>query len=234
MRSALVIPAAGSGSRFGAALPKQLLALAGRAVLLRSLDAFAGLVDEAVLVVSADIRGAVESLLVDQTFPFPVRLVEGGTTRQESVYNGIRATDPTCHAVLIHDAVRPLVPRSCIAACLEALRYEPGAVVAVPCAPTVKRAAADTGVVDTTVPREGLWLAQTPQGGRRPLLIEAFARAAANGWSCSDDAQVMERAGFRVALVQGDACNLKITTPDDWAVAEALIAARAIKGGGHG
>ena len=197
-------------------------------MLLRSLDAFAGQVDEAVIAVSDDLRAEVERLLVDARLTFPVRLTAGGATRQDSVHRGLLATDERAEAVLIHDAVRPLVPLRCITACIAALTTADAAVVAIPCAHTVKRsrlAAGDATLVDATVPRDDLWLAQTPQGLRRTAGLAAFARAAAEGWSCSDDAQVMERAGYRVALVPGDARNLKLTTPDDWAVAEALLAA---------
>ena len=221
-RISLVIPAAGNGTRFGGPIPKQLLPLKGRAVFLRSLDAFAGHVDEAVLAVSADMRADIEALLKNADLPFPVRLTAGGASRQASVYAGLLASDPSCDAILVHDAVRPLVPAPCIAACIAALREYVTAVVALPCAATVKRARSD-GTVDTTVARDDLWLAQTPQGLRRAEALAAFKRAVVEGWLCSDDAQVMERAGHRVALIMGDARNLKLTTPDDWAVAEALM-----------
>ena len=221
-RISLVIPAAGNGTRFGGPIPKQLLPLKGRAVFLRSLDAFAGHVDEAVLAVSADMRADIEALLKNADLPFPVRLTAGGATRQASVYAGLLASDPSCDAILVHDAVRPLVPAPCIAACIAALREYVTAVVALPCAATVKRARSD-GTVDTTVARDDLWLAQTPQGLRRAEALAVFKRAVVEGWLCSDDAQVMERAGHRVALIMGDARNLKLTTPDDWAVAEALM-----------
>ncbi len=221
-RVSLVIPAAGSGTRFGGPIAKQLLLLKGRAVLLRSLDAFAGQVHEAVLAISADAHDEIAALIATAGLPFPVRLTTGGATRQESVHAGMLASDPTCDLLLVHDAVRPLVPRTCIAACIAALADHVAAVVAVPCAATVKRARADR-TVDATVPRDDLWLAQTPQGVRRTEALAAFARAVSEHWSCSDDVQVMERAGHRVALVMGDARNLKLTTPDDWAVAEALI-----------
>lgn len=234
MRTSLVIPAAGRGLRFGGSgrsgnnAPKQLLPLAGRVVLLRSLDAFAGLVDEAVLAVSDDLRNEVERLLANEHFPFPLRLTAGGATRQESVHRGLLATDANADVVLIHDAVRPLVPPRCITDCIAALAHADAAVVAIPCAHTVKRsrlASGDATLVDATVSRDDLWLAQTPQGLRRAAGLAAFARAAAEGWLCSDDVQVMERAGHRVVLVPGDARNLKLTTRDDWAVAEALLAA---------
>lgn len=219
IRATLVLPAAGSGSRFGGQIPKQLLPLVGIPVLRRSLDAFAGLVSEAIVPTSPGIRDQVADALAGS--PIPVRLVDGGSTRQASVHAGLLASDPSCSLVLVHDGVRPLVPRSCIIACLAALSHHPAAVVAVPCPDTVKRAD-DSRLVAETVPRDALWLAQTPQGFRRAEGLAAFARAAAEGWQCSDDAQVLERAGHAVALVPGDRRNLKLTTPDDWAVAEAL------------
>jgi 2-C-methyl-D-erythritol 4-phosphate cytidylyltransferase len=221
-RVSLVIPAAGRGTRFGGPVAKQFLLLKGRAVLLRSLDAFAGQVNEAVLAISADAYDEIAALIATAGLPFPVKLTTGGATRQESVHAGLIASDPTCDLVLVHDAVRPLVPTRCVTACITALAEHVAAVVALPCAATVKRARSDR-TVEATVPRDDLWLAQTPQGLRRAEALAAFARAATEHWSCSDDVQVMERAGHRVALVPGDARNLKLTTPDDWAVAEALI-----------
>jgi 2-C-methyl-D-erythritol 4-phosphate cytidylyltransferase len=221
-RVGLVIPAAGRGTRFGGPVAKQFLPLKGRAVLLRSLDAFAGQVAEAVLAISPDAHDEVAALIATAGLPFPVRLTAGGATRQDSVHAALKAGDPTCGLVLVHDAVRPLVPARCIAACIAALADHVAAVVAVPCSATVKRAR-DDRTVEATVPRDDLWLAQTPQGLRRTEALTAFARAETEGWSCSDDVQVMERAGHRVALVPGDTRNLKLTTPDDWAVAEALL-----------
>jgi 2-C-methyl-D-erythritol 4-phosphate cytidylyltransferase len=223
MPAVLVLPAAGSGSRYGGPIAKQLLPLAGIPLLRRSLDAFAGLVVAAVVPTSDGLREQVAAALAGS--PIPVRIVGGGATRQASVHAGLLATDPAWDLVLVHDAVRPLVPRRCIADCLAALASHDAAVVAIPCPDTVKRTAEGAAEVASTVPRDGLWLAQTPQGFRRDAGLAAFARAVAEGWTCSDDAQVMERAGHRVALVPGDRRNLKVTTPDDWAVAEALLAA---------
>jgi len=215
----LIVPAAGSGQRFGGPLPKQLLLVAGRPVLAWTLAAFAGAVDQAVLAVSAEVHDAVAAIAA--TAPFPCQLVIGGATRQASVATALAACPPG--PVLVHDAVRPCVPRRCIDDCLAALKLHAGAVVAVPCAATVKRSD-DGRTVVTTVPREPLWLAQTPQGFDRDIALAAFARAAREGWDCSDDVQVLERCGLSVALVRGDARNLKITTPDDLVVAEALLA----------
>jgi 2-C-methyl-D-erythritol 4-phosphate cytidylyltransferase len=232
MHPGLIIPAAGRGTRFGGPIPKQLLPLKGRAVLLRSLDAFCGLIEHAVIATSEELDRDINELLRGEKYPFSLSVVRGGDTRQASVFAGLqhlarhsdKQSQPPCDHVLIHDAVRPLVPPACIAACLDALGDADAAVVAVPCAATVKRAHAD-GSVEMTVPRDALWLAQTPQGLRTAPGLAAFTRAEREGWQCSDDAQVMEKAGHRVVIVPGDARNLKLTTPDDWAVAEALISA---------
>ncbi len=224
MRAALILPAAGSGSRFGGDIPKQLLPLAGVAILRRSLEAFSGLVEQVIVPVATSLREAVAATLAPCATRFDLRLVEGGATRRRSVHAGILAAGADIDVVLVHDAVRPLVPRRCITDCLAALVDHDAALVAIACADTVKRSS-DGRIVDGTVPRHDLWLAQTPQGMRRAAALAAFARAEVEDWDCSDDAQVMERAGHRVALVAGDACNRKITTPDDLALAQAMLAA---------
>ena len=221
MRAVLVLPAAGIGSRFGGPIAKQLLPLAGIPVLRRSLEAFAGVVSEAIVPTNDALHDDVVAALAGSSIP--VRIIRGGATRQASVHAGVLASDQACDVILVHDAVRPLVPRACILACLEALTRHAAALVAIPCPDTVKRASSQQ-IVSETVPRDDLWLAQTPQGFRRTEGLAAFARALAEGWACSDDAQVLERAGHHVALVPGDRRNLKLTTADDWAVAEALLA----------
>ncbi len=218
----LVLPAAGSGSRFGSATPKQMLPLDGIPILRRSLDRFLGLVSAVVIPAPAELHRELRVIVADA--PLPVQVIVGGATRQASVHAGLRASDPSHALILVHDAVRPFVPHACIAACIAALATHDAAVVAVPCSDTVKRAEVDVpGRVATTVNRSGLWLAQTPQGLRRAVALAAFDRAEREGWAVSDDVQVIERAGGSVALVAGDRRNLKITTPDDWALATALL-----------
>jgi len=226
--AALILPAAGKGLRFGGAVAKQFLDLAGTPVLARTLAAFRGHVDAAWVAVSDDGRDDAAAIVAAHPPGFPVHLIAGGATRQESVHAALRAVAPVHDVVLVHDAVRPLVPVACIDACLAALTQQPAAVVAVPCAATVKRSV-DGWLVARTEPRDGLWLAQTPQGFRRELGLAAYARAAAEGWlaACSDDAQVLERCGHAVALVPGDAVNLKLTTADDLALVAAVLSAAA-------
>jgi len=219
MRTSLVIPAAGSGQRFGSDVPKQFLPLLGVSLLAHSLRAFAGLVDEAVISGSQENGTLLEAVVREAAVDFPVTVVLGGRTRMHSVASALDRAQGA--VVLVHDAVRPLVPRPCIAACLKALASHACAVVAVPCAATVKRVA--DGVVVETVDRTALWLAQTPQGFQRAIGVQAFARAIGAGWACSDDMQVLERCGHQPVIVPGDPRNLKITTRDDLALAQALM-----------
>lgn len=218
---ALVVPAAGRGERFGAAIPKQFLPLAGMSVLARSLAAFRGAVDEVVIAGdhTQDLR--LQASIAEAALPCPVRVVAGGASRLASVAAAVAAC--TAERVLVHDAVRPLVSAALIAACREALARHPAVVVAAPCAATVKRVRA--GTVLATVDRSDLWLAQTPQGFLRALALPAYARALAEGWACSDDAEVLERAGIPVVVVPGEPTNLKITEPGDLPLAHALLAA---------
>lgn len=219
MSTTLIIPAAGRGLRFGGEIPKQLLPLSGRTVLAWSLSAFTGLITDAIIAISEDQRTATTQAVEKAGVPFPVRLITGGATRQESVERALIAANGS--TILIHDAVRPLIPRSCIEACLRTLEKDHAVVLAVPCTATVKRAQEQQ--VRETVARDDLWLAQTPQGFHREDGLAAFSRARAEGWVCSDDAQVLERAGYAVTIVPGDARNLKITTRDDLILAEALM-----------
>ncbi|MFW5752748.1 MAG: 2-C-methyl-D-erythritol 4-phosphate cytidylyltransferase [Planctomycetota bacterium] len=220
---ALVIPAAGSGRRFGGC--KQLRLLAGRAVLLRAIDPFVALVERIVIVVAPAIHEPVAGLVATEPWAAHAQLVPGGATRMDSVYAGLQAAPEHCDRILVHDAARPLVTPQSIAACIAALEEHPAALVAQSCPDTVKRVVADT--VTATVPRADLYLAQTPQGLRRAPALAAFARATAAGWTVTDDVEIMERCGHSVAVVPGNRRNIKLTTPEDLAWAEAMLAADA-------
>ena len=219
MPVAAIIPAAGVGSRMGSPQPKQFLRVRGEAVLTWTLRAIAGEVDELVIVGSAidDIRACLAAAGVR------AGIVPGGATRQASVAAGLAAVARS-DRVLVHDAVRPCVPAACIRACIRALDEVPACVLAVPCAATLKRADPVGRDVAATVDRRGLWLAQTPQGLHVAPARAAFARAAREGWDCTDDAEVMERAGHAVRIVPGDARNLKLTTPDELPLIACLLA----------
>ena len=200
-----MLVAAGSGSRFGETTPKQFLPLAGRPVVRWAADA---LTPHAELIQPVGDPAALDAALAGLDHLPPV---SGGSTRQGSVRAGLEALAP--HApdlVLVHDAARPLIPAGTITALIAALAEAEGAIPAVPVADTLKRAAA--GRITGTVPREGLFRAQTPQGFRFATLL-ALHRATEAG--ATDDAALLEAAGLAVALVPGSEDNVKLTYPED-------------------
>lgn len=223
MTTTLIVPAAGHGRRFGDAIPKQFCALAGATVLTWALRPFAGLVDEVVIACAAPWE--TQALAGAAAAGLPrARCVRGDNHRQASVAAALRGVASDCTHVLVHDAARPLIRAAEIRACCDALATHIACVLACPCQQTVKQAAND-GTVHTTLDRSRLWLAQTPQGFRLAEGLLAFAQAERAGWPCTDDAQVLEQAGYAVHIVPGRNDNLKITTPDDLALATALLAA---------
>jgi 2-C-methyl-D-erythritol 4-phosphate cytidylyltransferase / 2-C-methyl-D-erythritol 2,4-cyclodiphosphate synthase len=221
VKTAALIVAAGKGTRAGAYLPKQYAPMGGETVLGRTLQAV--LSHPAVNLVQVVIGAGDAQLYDSATAAFAGRLLPpaaGGATRQASVRAGLLALVP--HApdrVLIHDAVRPLVSAATITCILEALSREPAAIAAVPLADTLKRADAD-GRVAATLDRSGLWRAQTPQGFRFAEILAAHEQAASAGLDLTDDAAVAEWAGLAVTLIPDSAANIKLTTPEDLAMAD--------------
>jgi 2-C-methyl-D-erythritol 4-phosphate cytidylyltransferase/2-C-methyl-D-erythritol 2,4-cyclodiphosphate synthase len=220
---ALVV-AAGRGHRFGGAVPKQYLKLGGVPVLRHCLETFVNhpRVGAARVVIHPDDRDLYDAAVAGLSLPEPVH---GGARRQDSVRLGLESLEPMAPSyVLIHDAARPFVDGPIIERTIDALQGMPGAIAAVPLADTVKRAGGGNAIAGT-VDRTGLWRAQTPQGFRYRAILEAH-RAAAQGPELTDDAAVAESAGLDVALVPGSEDNFKVTTMDDLARAERMLAAR--------
>lgn len=224
---AAVIVAAGRGTRLGGDVPKQYRPLGAGTVLSRTLAAFLAHPACARLLVAihpddgARYRAATAAIADDRLHP----PVEGGATRQLSVLAGLRAlaeAPAPPRAVLVHDAARPFVSRATIDAVLAALADADGAIPGVAVADTLKRADADGGIVET-VPRDGLFRAQTPQGFRFEGLLAAHEAAARGRGTFTDDAAIAEWAGLAVRIVPGEAANLKITTEEDLVAANAAI-----------
>ena len=215
--------AAGSGSRFGAAQPKQYLPLLGRPVIRHAAEALLrdGGVDALLPVCAPEAMGDVAAMLEGLPLLPPVA---GGATRQASVRAGLEwlASDPP-DIVLVHDAARPVVVPGTIAALLAALSAQDGAIPAQPLSDTLKRGTA--GLILETVPRTGLFRAQTPQAFRFATLLAAHRAASAEA---TDDAQLLERAGHGVMLIPGSETNVKITWPEDLARVEATMLARLL------
>jgi len=210
-----IVVAAGRSTRLGGAVPKQFLDLGGECVAARSVRALTACpdVDGAIVVLPReDVDGPRDAALrqVDRV----LAVVPGGSTRLSSALSGVEAASGA-EVVLVHDGVRPFVAPALVAAVLDAVRRHGAAVPALAARDTVKRDDG-SGFVAETLDRAPLRLAQTPQGARRDWMLEALRLAVNSGREVTDEAQALERAGRRVALVPGDPANLKITTPADW------------------
>lgn len=212
--TAVIVVAAGRGSRMGGELPKQWRMLAGKPVIAHALAAFAGM--RVVLVIHPDDRALAEGIGVEW--------VEGGATRDASVLAGLRALEGTgVTRVLIHDGARPLVSRALIDRLLAALDRHPGAAPALAVTDALWRGAG--GFVAGTVDRAGLFRAQTPQAFRFDAILAAHL---AHRGGALDDVQVAKDAGLDVVIVDGDEDNLKLTFPSDFARAEAVLRGRSM------
>ncbi|MBA2278145.1 MAG: 2-C-methyl-D-erythritol 4-phosphate cytidylyltransferase [Chloroflexia bacterium] len=224
-RAAAVIVAAGRGERFGLDA-KALVPLLGRPMLAWSLDAIeeAASVREIVVVAGTHTRDRIAALLAEGAWDKVVAVVEGGLRRQDSVAVGVHALSSNLDVVLIHDAARPLATAAQYDACARLAAHHGAAIVAAPVSDTLKRVA--DGLVTATVTRDGLWMAQTPQGFRRDDLVAALRSPAARETTLTDDAALFEALGWPVAIVPGDRANLKVTFPSDLAMAEALLRTR--------
>lgn len=221
----VVVPAAGSGSRFGGEVPKQYLNLLGRPLIEHTLRG---------LLAHPSVSGVMVALsLNDPHWPSwrelegkPVLTCMGGGERADSVLSGLLALPDSVAAdawVLVHDAARPCVKSMDLSRLFLALKSDPvGALLAAPVRDTMKRSDPE-GRVEATVPRGALWRALTPQAFRRDSLVRALEAAQRAGDSVTDEAMAMERLGLRPLLVEGSEDNLKVTTPADFAVAESIL-----------
>lgn len=223
-----VVPAAGSGSRFGGPQPKQYACVAGEPLIAHSLRAL--LSHHAVsgaVVVLAD--GDAHWPGWDELAGKPVRICIGGTTRADSVLAGLAALPSDVRAddfVLVHDAARPNLQAGDLDALLERGRNDPvGAILAAPVRDTLKRAGGDGGI-DGTEPRDKLWRALTPQLFRRQQLTRALESARDNDVAVTDEAMAMEYLGHRPLLVEGSEANIKVTTPSDLQMVACLLSPR--------
>jgi 2-C-methyl-D-erythritol 4-phosphate cytidylyltransferase len=227
-----IIAAGGRGARLGAAEPKQLLAIGGRTILERSVTAFLThpSVTEVIVALPQDLVGNPPAHLRDSAKP--LRIVAGGARRQDSVANAFRAASEQSDIIVIHDAARPFASADLIARTIAAAAESGAALAALPARDTVKRASGQIEAgrfrnVAETLPRETIFLAQTPQAFRRAILRDALQLAD----EATDEATLAERAGHAVRLVEGEASNIKITTQEDLTLAEAI--ARSTDGVGR-
>ncbi len=223
-----VIPAAGRGHRMGTTTPKQFLELQHVPLLAHTLRAFESADSIAAVIVvapAADLPFCQRDIVDRHGFKKVRKLVPGGAERQDSVRHGVEHVEEAYDVIVVHDAVRPFVTPAMIDEAVSSARRHRAAIVAIPMRDTVKRVGAQ-GLIEQTVDRQALWLAQTPQAFERALLQEAHRKAHLEGVRGTDDAQLVERLGIPVAIVEGSSENIKVTRPEDLAMGEAILAAR--------
>lgn len=247
MKVIVIIPAAGLGTRMAsapsargkkAAASKQFTDLGGTPILVHTLRKFAAstLVNEIYIALRKNEIDPFKERLqkeAEDVLSKPLHFVEGGEHRQDSVANAIAAISAAPDdVILVHDAVRPFVTEEIIKDVIECVKKRGAAIAGVPAVDTIKQVdrTAEGALITTTVPRERVVLAQTPQGFRYDVLKKAFDEAAADGFIGTDEASLVERSGQEVAVVMGSPRNIKITTPGDLELAEFYLKSASAAG----
>ena len=227
MKVSAIIPAAGSGERFGE--EKQFKLLSGRPLFFHTLKLFlqSDYIDEIIVAVPSANVDSTHRDVLSMSAGKPVKVVAGGTRRQDSVKNGIDVSDSDSTLVCVHDAARPFVTEDLIQRSIAACEFADGTVVGIPSKDTVKFS--ENGLVKETLDREKIWLAQTPQCFHKNKLLQALYYAETENLTGTDESALMEAMGFSIKLVEGDSNNFKITTKDDWIRAE-IVAVRQAQG----
>jgi 2-C-methyl-D-erythritol 4-phosphate cytidylyltransferase len=241
---AVLVPAAGTGTRMGGDTRKQYRELGGETLLVRTLKALEPCASIGHIIVAVPGRdlSSVSDRLQGAQLRKLTAVVEGGETRQDSVRNALRAVPKPVRVVLVHDGVRPFVPIDRVDEVVRAVRATGAASLAMPVADTLRRGhpddedTPDNGAVQfgETVDRDGLFRMQTPQGFRRDWLEKAHRVAREKGVIATDDVELVQRLGHDVTCVEGSAYNIKITTPTDWTLAQALWSAGMMECGDDG
>ena len=227
MKCYAIVLGGGSGRRMESQINKIFLPLRGIPAIIRSLAPFTGLCAGAVVVAAEaeieDMQAILRRYGMDR---FVKAVVPGGSERQYSVFNGLKALPEDAECVLIHDGARALVTEQVIRRALESVEQHGSGVAAIPVVDTIKRAAPD-GLVQETPDRASLYAIQTPQSFRMDVIIAAHEKAREDGFLGTDDASLLEHAGIPVYLSEGDRENLKLTTPTDLELAEVILQIRA-------
>ncbi len=222
----VIIVAAGESKRFKGSIAKPYLMLGLKPVIIRTLSVFfeESLVDEIILVIHQSQAGQIKKLLSDFSMKLK-KVVLGGEKRQDSVARGLKEISPRSGIVLVHDGVRPLVRKELINEVIKEAESFGAVVPAVPCQDTIKELDKKKEVVKT-LRRRALWAVQTPQGYRKELLLSAHEKAKLDDYYGTDDAELVEYLGHPVKVIDGSKENIKITTPLDLILAEAILKSR--------
>jgi 2-C-methyl-D-erythritol 4-phosphate cytidylyltransferase len=221
MKVAAILLAAGKGVRFNSKIPKPLVRINGQPIIAYSLKTLESIpcIAEIIVLVNSGNRDRIAVKIRQLGVSKVKKIITGGLRRQDSVYNGLSAVGPDADLVLIHDGARPFVDSKIILAAIAKAKKFGAAIVAVPVKGTIKQVAGDF-VVRKTLERDELWEAQTPQVFRRELILKAYQGV--KKADVTDDASLVEKLGHKVCLVRGSYFNIKITTPEDAVLAEAI------------
>lgn len=221
---AAVFPAAGSSTRMGGGINKNLLKLAGEPILIRTLKTFSQIerVNFLIVAVAEHEIETVEKLLSAEKNLKSWRVTIGGSERQYSIANALKLLPDDAEIILVHDAARPLISVQTINEVIDAVEKFGGAIAAVPAKDTIKIVDAE-GFVKYTPPRREMAVVQTPQGFKREILLRAYDKAAEENFLGTDDSSLVERLGVRIKVVTSSYENIKVTTPEDIHVAETIL-----------
>ena len=227
-RTVALVPAAGRGLRMGGSVPKQYLAIGGLPLVVHSLRVLQAspVIDAVILAVpQTDIAYCESDIVRAHGFGKVIKVVAGGIERQDSVRLALAEVNHDTEIVLVHDAVRPFLTTEMVQDVVAAARKTGAAIIAIPMRDTVKQVGADR-VIERTVDRHPLWLAQTPQAFRYQWLKEAHDKARLADLGATDDAYLVEWSGRPVSVVEGSGENIKVTRPEDMIIGEAILNAR--------
>jgi len=218
-----VISAGGAGRRMGGDIPKQFIDVAGKPLLLHTLQKFEDhkSIDEIVVVSTHEYIDTTGEMIKKQGIKKVSKIVPGGAERMDSVAAGLNAVSDNADIILIHDGVRPLVAESDIEAVIEKANETGAAILALPVTDTIKRV--EQGTIVNTLNRSILWRAQTPQAFRAEIIKNAYKEAISKGFKATDDAQVVEMTGICVSVIKGAGPNLKVTDKNDLSIVSLLL-----------
>lgn len=228
---AVIIPAAGSGSRMGTRIPKPFLKLQEKTILEHTIRSFLKVeqVSQVIVATSREWISDVQTIFANLSFSeVTFNVVEGGKERQDSISKGLGVVSEAIELVAVHDAVRPFIHKELIIKCSRVALEFGGAIIAVPAKDTIKEVDRDSNIKNTP-DRSKLWQAQTPQIFRKELLVEAYKLAKKGNYLGTDDASLVERIRGIVKIVEGDRRNLKITYPIDFKIAELILKERELE-----
>jgi len=212
----------------GGPVPKQFLSLGGQPLILHSLRVLqaSSVIDEIILAVpTTEMDYCLTQIVAQHHFTKVTKVVPGGKERQDSVRHALEEVHDDVEVVLVHDAVRPFLTERMVEEVVRKARAKGAAIIALPMKDTVKQVGMDH-VIERTLDRETLWLAQTPQAFRRDWLLTAHRKAHGEGVRATDDAYLMEWCGYPVSVVEGSGENIKVTKPEDMVIGEAILASR--------